>query len=36
LGRRFKQLDPHADAEAEVETAQTQAAADLKAGGKKK
>jgi hypothetical protein len=36
LGRAIQTLDPHADVETEVETAQTQAAADLKAAGKKK
>ena len=36
LGAAIQELDPHADVEAEVETAQTQAAADLKAAGKKK
>ena len=36
LGAAIKKLDPDADVEAEVETAQTQAAADLKAAGKKK
>ena len=36
LGAAIHALDPHADVETEVETAQTQAAADLKAGGKKK
>jgi hypothetical protein len=36
LGAAIQALDPHADVETEVETAQTQAAADLKATGKKK
>jgi hypothetical protein len=36
LGAAIHELDPHADAETEVETAQTQAAADLKAAGKNK
>ena len=36
LGKAIQELDPHADAGAEVETAETQAAADLKAAGKKK
>jgi hypothetical protein len=36
LGAAIHALDPQADAETEVETAQTQAAADLKAAGKKK
>ena len=36
LGAAIHALDPHADAETEVETAQTEAAADLKAAGKKK
>jgi hypothetical protein len=36
LGKAIQALDPHADVETEVETAQTQAAADLKAGGKNK
>jgi hypothetical protein len=35
LGAAIHALDPHADAETEVETAQTQATADLKAAGKK-
>jgi hypothetical protein len=35
LGAAIHALDPHADAEAEVETAQTEAAADLKVAGKK-
>ena len=36
LGKAIQALDPHADVETEVETAQTQAAEDLKAAGKKK
>jgi hypothetical protein len=36
LGEAIHALDPNADAETEVETAQTQATADLKAAGKKK
>ena len=36
LGAAIQKLDPQADVETEVETAQTQAAADLKAAGKKK
>jgi len=36
LGGAIHALDPQADADTEVETAQTQAAADLKAAGKKK
>jgi hypothetical protein len=36
LGAAIQALDPHADVETEVETAQTQAAEDLKAAGKKK
>jgi hypothetical protein len=36
LGAAIQALDPHADVETEVETAQTEAAADLKAAGKKK
>ena len=36
LGAAIHALDPQADAETEVETAQTQAAEDLKAAGKKK
>jgi hypothetical protein len=36
LGAAIQALDPHANAEKEVETAETQAAADLKAAGKKK
>jgi hypothetical protein len=36
LGAAIHALDPHADVETEVETAQTQAAEDLKAAGKKK
>jgi len=36
LGKAIQALDPHADVETEVETAQTQAAADLEAAGKKK
>ena len=36
LGAAIHALDPHADVETEVETAQTQAAADLKAVDKKK
>jgi hypothetical protein len=36
LGAAIHALDPQADAETEVETAQTQAAADLKAAGEKK
>jgi len=36
LGAAIHALDQQANAETEVETAQTQAAADLKAAGKKK
>jgi hypothetical protein len=36
LGAAIHELDPQADVETEVETAQTQAAADLKTAGKKK
>jgi hypothetical protein len=36
LGAAIHALDPQADVETEVETAQTEAAADLKAAGKKK
>ena len=36
LGKAIQALDPHADVETEVETAQTQAAADLKVADKKK
>jgi hypothetical protein len=36
MGKAIHALDPKADAEMEVETAQTQAAADLKAAGKQK
>jgi hypothetical protein len=36
LGKAIQALDPHADVETEVETAQTEAAEDLKAAGKKK
>jgi hypothetical protein len=36
LGKAIQALDPHADVETEVQTAQTEAAEDLKAAGKKK